>query len=209
MVLTDGRAAHMHGVAEYMYKKAPSFGLDPKEMFLLGYLHDIGHIINTTEDTNVAGGMFLASSGYKNAYTVLCHKKLLTPDDITSLKLQLLTEADMRIGMDGRDIGTVVLPDAQVKVYLTASVEERARRRYLENVEAKKRGVPKTEEDLNLELIKKDIAARDDQDMHREVAPLKRAEDAVLIDSSDMTIDEVVDAILDLVKKAGYVPEGK
>lgn len=111
--------------------------------------------------------------------------------------------------MDGRDIGTVVLPDAQVKVYLTASVEERARRRYLENVEAKKRGVPKTEEDLNLELIKKDIAARDDQDMHREVAPLKRAEDAVLIDSSDMTIDEVVDAILDLVKKAGYVPEGK
>ena len=105
MVLTDGRAAHMHGVAEYMYKKAPSFGLDPNEMFLLGYLHDIGHIINTTEDTNVAGGMFLASSGYKNAYTVLCHKKLLTPDDITSLKLQLLTEADMHIGMDGQDIG--------------------------------------------------------------------------------------------------------
>lgn len=111
--------------------------------------------------------------------------------------------------MDGRDIGTVVLPNAQVKVYLTASVEERARRRYKENLEAKKNGVPKSEEDLDLQLIEKDIAARDYQDMHRDIAPLTKAEDAVLVDSSDMTIDEVVDTILALVKKAGFVPEGK
>ncbi|MBP3238095.1 MAG: (d)CMP kinase [Lachnospiraceae bacterium] len=92
--------------------------------------------------------------------------------------------------MDGRDIGTTVLPDATLKVYLTASVEERARRRYLEYVE---KG-----EKADIEEIKADIAERDYRDMHREISPLKQAEDAVLVDSSDMSIDEVIEKLIEL-----------
>ena len=94
--------------------------------------------------------------------------------------------------MDGRDIGTNILPNADVKVYLTASVETRANRRYLELQE---KGVA-----CNLEEIAHDIEERDTRDMNREIAPLKQAEDATLVDSSDMTIEEVVDAIKNLCK---------
>ncbi|MCI5828516.1 MAG: (d)CMP kinase [Lachnospiraceae bacterium] len=89
--------------------------------------------------------------------------------------------------MDGRDIGTCVLPDAQVKIYLTASVETRAKRRYMELME---KGEP-----ADLEKIATDIKERDHRDMHREMSPLRQAEDAVLVDSSDMSIVEVVSAI--------------
>lgn len=92
--------------------------------------------------------------------------------------------------MDGRDIGTCVLPDADVKVFLTASVETRAKRRYDELVE---KGVA-----CDLEEIARDIAKRDERDSTREIAPLKQAEDAVLVDSSHMTIEEVVAAIVKL-----------
>ena len=92
--------------------------------------------------------------------------------------------------MDGRDIGTCVLPDADVKVFLTASVETRATRRYDELVE---KGVA-----CDLEEIARDIAERDERDSTREIAPLKQAEDAVLVDSSHMTIEEVVAAIVKL-----------
>ncbi len=97
--------------------------------------------------------------------------------------------------MDGRDIGTCVLPDAQVKVYLTASAHTRAERRYKELLE-------KGDTSKSLEMIEADIEERDYRDMHREISPLCQAEDAVLVDSSDMTIEEVVDVILNLVKKA-------
>ena len=97
--------------------------------------------------------------------------------------------------MDGRDIGTCVLPDAQVKVYLTASAHTRAERRYKELQE-------KGDTSKSLEMIEADIEERDYRDMHREISPLCQAEDAVLVDSSDMTIEEVVDVILNLVKKA-------
>lgn len=103
------------------------------------------------------------------------------------LELQQGLAKEQDVIMDGRDIGTCVLPDADVKVYLTASVETRAKRRFDELTE---KGV-----DCDLEEIKKDIAERDQRDMTREIAPLKQAEDAVLIDSSHMTIDEVVAAI--------------
>ncbi len=86
--------------------------------------------------------------------------------------------------LDGRDIGTYVLPDADFKFYLTASPEVRARRRYNEMV---KKGLT-----VDFETLKKDIARRDEQDMNRAFAPLKQAEDAVLVDTSEMTIDEVV-----------------
>ena len=93
--------------------------------------------------------------------------------------------------MDGRDIGTVVLPDAQVKIFLTASVEVRALRRYLELME--------NDESADLEQIKAQIKERDERDMNRAISPLKQADDAVLVDTSDLTIDEVVERILSII----------
>ena len=104
------------------------------------------------------------------------------------LELQQNLAKTQNVIMDGRDIGTCVLPHADVKVYLTASVETRAKRRYQELQEKGK--------DCNLEEIAHDIEERDRRDMTREIAPLKQAEDAVLVDSSDMTIDEVVTEIV-------------
>ena len=95
--------------------------------------------------------------------------------------------------MDGRDIGTVVLKNANLKIYQVASVEARANRRYLEN---QKRGIP-----CNLKEIEKDIEKRDYIDSHRENSPLIKADDAILLDTSDMTIDEEVNAILELFRK--------
>ena len=92
--------------------------------------------------------------------------------------------------MDGRDIGTQVLPNADLKIFLTASLEERARRRF-EELKAKKQTV-------NFDAIKTEIALRDKQDSEREIAPLKQADDAILIDSTHLTIDEVVAQILSL-----------
>lgn len=106
--------------------------------------------------------------------------------------LQKELAAKNNVVMDGRDIGTCVLPNADVKVYLTASAKVRAKRRY-DELSAK--GIP-----CDIEQIEMDIIKRDEQDMNREIAPLKQAEDAVLVDSSDMTIDEVVQAILDLCR---------
>lgn len=108
------------------------------------------------------------------------------------LELQKGLAREQDVIMDGRDIGTCVLPDADVKIYLTASVETRAKRRYDELTE---KGI-----ECNLDEIAKDIAERDERDMTREIAPLKQADDAVLVDSSDMTIDEVVAAIVALCK---------
>jgi len=94
--------------------------------------------------------------------------------------------------MDGRDIGTVVLPDAQLNIYLTATPEERARRRY-EQI--------KDKSDVTYEEVLKDLNQRDYQDTHREIAPLKQADDAVLLDTTNMSFDEVVKAIEDLAKE--------
>lgn len=111
---------------------------------------------------------------------------------LTALQKNLAVREN--VVMDGRDIGTCVLPNAQVKVYLTASVHTRAKRRY-DELEAK--GVKK----LDLAAIEADIEERDYRDMHREISPLCQAEDAVLVDSSDMTIEEVVETILSLAKQ--------
>ena len=98
--------------------------------------------------------------------------------------------------MDGRDIGTVVLPDATLKVYQVASVESRAKRRYLEELSKGK--------EASLDEIQKDIERRDYIDSHREHSPLRKAEDAILLDTSDLTIQEEIDAILSLFReKAG------
>lgn len=108
------------------------------------------------------------------------------------LELQKKLAREHDVVMDGRDIGTNILPDAQLKIYLTASVDTRASRRYKELIE---KGT-----DCDLEAIKKDIEQRDYQDMHRETAPLMQAKDAVYLDSSDMTIDQVVEKIKSLAK---------
>ena len=95
--------------------------------------------------------------------------------------------------LDGRDIGTVVLKDAEVKIYLIASAETRAQRRVLQN---KEKGIP-----YDYEQILEDIKKRDYQDIHRKESPLKKAEDAIELDSSDMTQEEVILEILDIINK--------
>lgn len=111
-------------------------------------------------------------------------------EKLLSLQRNLAEEKD--VIMDGRDIGTCVLPNAELKIYLTASSAERARRRFLEQ---KERGV-----ECDIKQIEKDIIARDEQDMNREIAPLTQAKDAILVDASDMTIDEVVSKVISLYR---------
>lgn len=108
------------------------------------------------------------------------------------LEIQRKLASEQDVIMDGRDIGTVVLPDAQVKIYLTASSAVRAKRRFKELTE---KG-----EACDLAEIEKGIIARDEQDMNREIAPLRQAEDAVYLDTSDMTISEVVEKIKEIVQ---------
>lgn len=111
---------------------------------------------------------------------------------LVELQRELAKTTD--VVMDGRDIGTTVLPDAFVKIYLTASSDARAKRRY-DELMAKG-------EQCDLSAIKEDIEKRDYQDMHREISPLKQAEDAVLLDTSDMNIEQVVAAMRDIIDNA-------
>lgn len=108
------------------------------------------------------------------------------------LELQRKIAANENVIMDGRDIGTAVLPNAETKIYLTASSKERAKRRV---DQLKEKGV-----EARIEEIEADIIKRDEQDMNREIAPLKQAKDATLIDSSNMTIDQVVQEIINCHK---------
>jgi CMP/dCMP kinase len=109
------------------------------------------------------------------------------------LQRNLATQGN--VVMDGRDIGTHVLPDAEVKIFLTASIRERAERRWKE---MREKGL-----EPDLSEIEKEIAERDQRDMNREVAPLRQAEDAVLVDTTGMTIEQVVDQILQICKRTG------
>jgi len=109
-------------------------------------------------------------------------------EKLVALQQKLASETD--VVMDGRDIGTVVLPDAPCKIYLTASDDVRAKRRYDELVE---KGI---EADLN--AIKKDIIERDHRDMTRAISPLRRADDAVFLDCSSMSIEEVADKVIEI-----------
>ena len=133
-----------------------------------------GKNVNGFIRTEEVGNMASATSVYPVVRTKL-----------VELQRKLAESTD--VIMDGRDIGTCVLPNAQVKIYLTASSKTRAQRRY-DELTAK--GVS-----CDFDEIEKDIIDRDYRDMHRETSPLKQAEDAVLVDSSEMDIDEVVEAI--------------
>ncbi len=137
-----------------------------------------GENITGSIRTEEVGNMASATSVYPVVRTKL-------------VELQRKLAESTNVIMDGRDIGTCVLPNAQVKIYLTASSGTRAKRRY-EELTAK--GVS-----CDLAEIEKDIIDRDYRDMHRETSPLKQAEDAVLVDSSKMNIEEVVEAIAAIV----------
>ncbi len=139
-----------------------------------------GENVNAFLRTEEVGNMTSAISVYPAV-----RKKLV------ELQQRLARQTD--VVMDGRDIGTCVLPDADVKVYLTAGSGVRAKRRY-EELAAKG-------EDCDLEQIEKDIIERDRRDMNREISPLRQADDAVLVDSSGMSIDEVVERILSLCRE--------
>ncbi|MBD5491476.1 MAG: (d)CMP kinase [Lachnospiraceae bacterium] len=136
-----------------------------------------GENVNGYIRTEEVGRMASSSSPNPNV-----RKKLV------ELQQKLAAGAD--VVMDGRDIGTCVLPKAQVKVFLTADSHERALRRYRELTE---RG-----EQCDLAVIERDIIERDRQDMARELSPLKQAADAVLVDSSHMTVEEAADAVIAL-----------
>ena len=146
-----------------------------------------GENVNGVIRTEEVGNMASAVSGYMPV-----REKLV--------ELQKQLAAKENVIMDGRDIGTCVLPDAPAKIYLTASVEVRAARRYKELLE---KGMK-----ADLKEIEKDIEDRDYRDMHREHSPLKQAEDAVLLDTSSMTLDQVVEEILKIVREKGYKADG-
>ncbi|AKP66524.1 (d)CMP kinase [Companilactobacillus ginsenosidimutans] len=107
------------------------------------------------------------------------------------VEMQRKLANDANIVMDGRDIGTTVLPDAEVKIFLIASVKVRAERRYKENVE---RGI-----NTSLKILEDEIEARDYKDSHRKISPLKKAEDAIEVDTSDMSIEQVVNKVSEIV----------
>lgn len=147
--------------------------IDGKQVVLLN-----GEDVNGYIRTEEVGGMASASSTNPDVRMQL-------------LDLQRDLAANNDVIMDGRDIGTNILPNAQVKIYMTASIQVRAKRRYDEFVA---KGI-----DCDLKEIEKDIAERDERDMNREIAPLKQAEDAVFLDTSHMSIDEVKQAIIDII----------
>ncbi len=143
--------------------------------------------VGTTEVTDAIRTQRVSSQVSAVAALAIVREKLV--------KLQQAMAKDGGVILDGRDIGTVVLPDADLKVFLTASVESRARRRYLE---VKEKGSSETYEE-----IAASIAARDDMDSHRAVSPLKKADDAVVVDNSDLNLEETADVILKLMKERG------
>ncbi|AMY04745.1 (d)CMP kinase [Staphylococcus condimenti] len=110
-----------------------------------------------------------------------------------AVEVQQQLAAEKGIVMDGRDIGTVVLPDAELKIYMVASVEERAERRQKENEE---HGIPSS-----LNELKKEIEARDHYDMNREISPLRKADDAVTVNTTGKSIEQVTEIISNLIDK--------
>lgn len=160
-----------------MIKSNPiSFQNTPNGQLVFLGLNDITKVIRTNEVTNAVSRI----------------SAIAEIRDFLVAEQQRIAE-EGNIIMDGRDIGTVVLPNADLKIYLVASVEERAERRYKENLE---KNIP-----TDLEVLKNEIAARDLKDSTREVSPLKQADDAILLDSTGKTIAEVAGFIEEKAKE--------
>ena len=213
-IAIDGPAgAGKSTIAKLVAKKLDFIYVDTGAMYRAIALYLLRSGVDTADEAAV-------SEAVKNADITICYRDgaqqvILNGEDVSGLirteevgntasavsvypavrahllELQRSLAASRNVIMDGRDIGTVVLPNAQVKIYLTASSMVRARRRY-DELTAKG-------ETCDLEKIRQDIEDRDYRDMHRETSPLKQAEDAVLVDTSDMTIEQVIDRIVELI----------
>ncbi|WP_312098584.1 (d)CMP kinase [Niallia sp.] len=132
----------------------------------------------------------IRSSEVTNSVSIVSKHKLVREEMV---RRQQMFAVNGGVVMDGRDIGTHVIPTAEVKVFLLASVDERAIRRHKENLQ---KGY-----ESDLEQLKQEIAARDKLDSEREIAPLKKADDAIEIDTTSLSINDVVDKIMELTKE--------
>ena len=163
-------------IAELLGKMELSFDESGKIIYLNG--EDVSAVIRTPEITELTSKV----SGNAKVREFLVHKQ----QEIAGMR---------GVIMDGRDIGTVVLPQAQVKIFLTASLESRAQRRLLDLAQ---KGIKS-----DLATVMEDLAKRDKQDSTREHSPLKQADDAVVIDTSEMSIDDVIKNILSIIENKG------
>ena len=184
---------NIYAVGNRTHEKAAAFA----EKYGIGKVYDDFHEMFTDPEVDVIyittphnTHLGFMKEAIANGKHILVEKSITLNSDELDEAIALAKEKD--VVMDGRDIGTNVLPNADVKVYLTASVECRAMRRFKE-LEGKG-------EACDFEQIRQDIQERDERDMTRKIAPLKQAEDATLIDSSEMGIDDVVKAIIALTK---------
>ena len=212
-IAIDGpSAAGKSTIAKLLAKKLGYAHLDTGAMYrCVGYHADRIHVSLDDEDALAAmtaamqirfdseGRVFLNGEDVSSAIREIRVSLLASRISVYPRVRQLLVDmqrqmaAEKGIIMDGRDIGTVVLPDAELKIFMVASVEARARRRYQEYVDK--------HIEADYQRICEDIQKRDDQDMHRAASPLRKAADAHEIDTSDMSIPEVCDAIMKLAEK--------
>jgi len=152
----------------------------------LKHIDGVQHVFLNGEDVSEEIRTPDASMAASNVSAIQCVRDFL-------FDLQRDIASKNNCIMDGRDIGTVVLPDAQLKIFLTASAEVRAQRRFLE--------LQQKGSDETYEKVLEDLKARDYQDEHREIAPLKPAEDSVIVDTSDMPLDVSIQTVVDLIKE--------
>lgn len=152
----------------------------------LKFVGDVQHVFLNGEDVSTEIRTPEASMAASDVSAIPCVRAFL-------FDLQRDIAKKNNCLMDGRDIGTVVLPDAKIKIFLTASAEERAKRRYKELVE---KGAKDTYEE-----VLADLGKRDYQDSHREIAPLKPAEDSIIVDTSDYNFDEAKNIIVNIIKE--------
>ena len=215
-VAIDGPAgAGKSSISKAVAKKLGCVYVDTGAMYRACALYAIEHNIPITADgldgelDNIKVGIKYTDEGQR-IYLGDCDvsERIREPDvsigasDIAVIpavrlklvELQRELAKETSVVMDGRDIGTYVLPDAEVKIFLTASVDERARRRLAE-LEAKG-------QQTNFESVKQDMIYRDKNDSEREFAPLRQAEDALLLDTTELGFDEVVEKVLDIIEKA-------
>lgn len=160
----------------------------------LKYIDGVQHVFVNGEDVSDKIRTPEVSMGASNVSAIPAVRDFL-------FELQRKIARENNVVMDGRDIGTVVLPNAELKIYLTASAEERARRRHVELTE---KG-----ESVSFEEVLADVNQRDYNDMHREIAPLKQAEDAVLCDTTEVDLQGAIDMLCGIIEdKTGAKPRG-
>ncbi len=158
----------------------------------LKYVDGVQHVLVNGEDVSDKIRTPEVSMGASNVSAIPAVRDFL-------FELQRRIARENNVVMDGRDIGTVVLPNAELKIYLTASAEERARRRYVELIE---KG-----ESVSLEEVLADVNQRDFNDMNRETAPLKQADDAVLCDTTEVDLQGAIDMLCGIIEeKTGVKP---